>query len=331
MAKKKKKTEVVALGGNFLLQPHEEGTIEEQEARARMVCKHLLSVIRAGYNLILTHGNGPQVGNLLIRNEFARELAPPLPLDVLVAQTAGSIGYILQQEMLNQLRRNGIRKWVVTMITQVMVSAKDPAFKKPTKPIGPFFTKAEADKIKKARKTKKWKMVEDAGRGYRRVVPSPKPVKIIQRYMIRDLAEAGNVVIALGGGGIPMTKDRKKYYVGMEAVIDKDRASAVLANQVGAELFVLLNPEEKVYLNYGKKNQRPLDVITVREARKYLSDGHFPPGSMGPKIECAIKSISAGGKKVMITDPAHLEEALNGTAGTHIVRTLEKTRKKKKD
>ncbi len=278
MAKRKKKIAVVALGGNFLLQPHEEGTIEEQEARARVVCKHLLSVIRAGYNLILTHGNGPQVGNLLIRNECARELAPPLPLDVLVAQTAGSIGYILQQEMLNQLRRNGIRKWVVTMITQVMVSAKDPAFKKPTKPIGPFFTKAEADKINKTRKTRKWKMVEDAGRGYRRVVPSPKPVKIIQRYMIRDLADAGNVVIALGGGGIPMTKDRKKYYVGLEAVIDKDRASAVLADHVDAELFVLLNPEEKVCLNFGKKNQRPLDVITVREARKSSAQSStYPP------------------------------------------------------
>jgi carbamate kinase len=316
--KRNGKIALVALGGNFLLQPHEEGTIEEQETNARMVCGHLLSVIKSGYNLILSHGNGPQVGNLLIQNEASKQYAPPMPLDVLVAQTEGSIGYILQQEMLNHLRKNDIRQYVVTMITQVMVERRDPAFKNPTKPVGPFFTKEEAEKQKK---NKKWKMVEDAGRGYRRVVPSPKPVKIIQRHMIRDLAGAGNVVIALGGGGVPMGKDENDFYVGIEAVIDKDRASALLANEVGAELFILLTAVEKVYLNFGKPNQKPLDVITVREAKKFLADGHFPPGSMGPKIECAIEYINGGGAEVIITEPQHLDDALAGKTGTRIVKS----------
>jgi carbamate kinase len=316
--RKKKQVAVIALGGNVLTRAHEEGTIEEQEANANRMCGHLMSLISGGYNIVITHGNGPQVGNLLIQNDAARKHVPSLPLDVLVAETEGFMGYILQQEFLNHLRKRNIHSYVVTMITQVMVDKDDPSFKRPTKPVGPFYGREEAERIKKARK---WKMVEDSGRGWRRVVPSPKPIKIIQRYMIRDLVRAGNVVIALGGGGIPMTKDDSNNYVGMEAVVDKDRASALLAGEIGADLFVILTPEERVCLNYGKKNQRPLDVVTVKEAKKYMKEGHFPPGSMGPKMESALAYIQAGGPEVLITDPEHLEAALEGKAGTRIVRT----------
>lgn len=319
--KKKKKIALVAIGGNFLLKEGQTGTIGEQEKNARTICKYLVKVLERGYNLVITHGNGPQVGNMQMRNALAANLVPPYPLDVLVAQTCGSIGYVLQQEFLNIKRRKRIANYVVTMITQVMVNHKDPAFKNPTKPVGFFFSKSESVRMAALNK---WSMVEDAGRGWRRVVASPKPLRIIQSPMIRDLANEGHVVIALGGGGIPMTKQKGGYYIGMEAVIDKDRSSALLAREIDADLFVLLTAVPKISLNFKTTDQKDLDVATVEEMKKYMEEGHFPPGSMGPKVECAIDYISGGGGEVIITDPKHLDAALLGKAGTRIVSECKK-------
>ena len=308
---------LVAFGGNVILNSAEAGTIGEQEANSRRMCERLLTLLQRGYELVVTHGNGPQVGNLLMQNEFAREIVPTLPLDVLVAQTEGSLGYILQQELLNELRRNGIRKYVVTMITQVMVDRDDPAFANPSKPVGPFYTKEEADGLIK--KHSHWEVVEDSGRGYRRIVPSPIPKRIIQSKMIRSLVYAGNVVLALGGGGVPMTKNARDEYVGVEAVIDKDLSSSLLATDIKADLFVILTQEEKVSLNYGGPDQKPLDVLTYSKASEYMAAGHFPAGSMGPKITSALMYLASGGREVIITSPDKLGDALDGNAGTRIV------------
>ncbi len=308
---------LVAFGGNVIHQVGEAGTYDEQRDNARRMCRRLMTVLERGYELVVTHGNGPQVGNLLMQNALAREVVPDFPLDVLVAQTEGSLGYILQQELLNALRRHEMRKYVITMITQVVVDRDDPAFKAPTKPVGPFYTREEADAVKC--RFPDWRMTEDAGRGYRRIVPSPMPRRIIQRNMIRSLVYAGNVVLALGGGGVPMTKDARGDYVGVEAVIDKDLSSALLALDVKADLFVVLTGEPTVSLNYGLPNQRPLRRLTAEEARCHLADGQFPPGSMGPKIEAALAYLDGGGRQVIITSPDKLAAALDGRAGTHIV------------
>jgi carbamate kinase len=308
---------VVAFGGNVIHKTGEAGTYAEQQANARHMCRQLLTVLERGYELAVTHGNGPQVGNLLMQNELARRMVPHLPLDVLVAQTEGSLGYILQQELLNELRRHDIRKHVVTMITQVVVDRKDPAFRNPTKPVGPFYTAAAARALQQ--QFPAWHVAEDAGRGYRRIVPSPSPTRIIQSKMIRSLVYAGNVVLALGGGGVPMCKDQHNEYVGVEAVIDKDLSSALLAVDIKADLFVLLTGIERVCLNYGKPNERPLAVLTCEAARRYLEDGQFPPGSMGPKIKAALNYLEAGGREVLVTDPEHFAAALDGHTGTRVV------------
>jgi len=308
---------LVAFGGNVIHKTGEAGTYPEQKANARNMCRRLLTVIHRGYELVITHGNGPQVGNLLMQNELARAMVPDLPLDVLVAQTEGSLGYILQQELLNELRQNEIRKYVVTMITQVVVDRNDPAFQSPTKPVGPFYTADEAVTLRK--RFPHWLVTEDAGRGYRRIVPSPMPTRIIQSRMVRSLVYAGNVVLALGGGGVPMCKDEHNEFVGVEAVIDKDLSSAVLAVDIKADLFVLLTNTEKVCLNYKKPNEQKLDVLTCDQANGHLQAGQFPPGSMGPKIRAALLYLEAGGREVLITDPEHLADALDGHAGTRIV------------
>jgi len=308
---------LVAFGGNVIHKTGEAGTYPEQQANARHMCSRLLTLLERGYELVITHGNGPQVGNLLMQNALAREMVPDLPLDVLVAQTEGSLGYILQQELLNELRRHEIRKYVVTMITQVEVDRSDPAFKNPTKPVGPFYTEAEADALR--RRFPGWLVAEDAGRGYRRIVPSPTPKKIIQSKMVRSLVYAGNVVLALGGGGVPICKDERDEYTGVEAVIDKDLSSALLAVDIKADIFVLLTNTERVCLNYGAPDQRELEVLTCEEAREYLRLGHFPPGSMGPKVRAALMYLEGGGREVLITDPDHLLPALDGRAGTHVV------------
>ncbi len=234
-----------------------------------------------------------------------------------MAQTEGSLGYILQQELLNESRHNDIRKYVVTMITQVVVDRNDPAFQNPTKPVGPFYTADEAVTLRK--RFPHWQVTEDAGRGYRRIVPSPMPTRIIQSRMVRSLVYAGNVVLALGGGGVPMCKDERNEFVGVEAVIDKDLSSAVLAVDIKADLFVLLTNTEKVCLNYKKANEQKLDVLTCDQAHENLRAGQFPPGSMGPKIRAALLYLEAGGREVLITDPEHLADALDGHAGTRIV------------
>lgn len=308
---------LVAFGGNVIHKTGEAGTYREQQANARHMCGRLLTVLERGYELVITHGNGPQVGNLLMQNELARAMVPDLPLDVLVAQTEGSLGYILQQELLNELRRHDIRKYVVTMISQVVVDRNDPAFTNPTKPVGPFYTETEAAALRQ--RFPDWLVTEDSGRGYRRIVPSPTPRRIIQSKMVRSLVYAGNVVLALGGGGVPIYKDEHNEYVGVEAVVDKDLSSALLAVDVKADLFVLLTNTEKVCLNYGKPDQRQLDVLTCDEVRHYLQAGHFPPGSMGPKVRAALLYLEAGGREVLITDPTHLTAALDGQAGTRIV------------
>jgi carbamate kinase len=256
------------------------------------------------------------VGNLMVQQDLSREVIPVMPLDVLVAETEGSLGYLLQNELLNQLRAHQTGKYVVTMITQVSVDANDPAFQTPTKPVGPFYSKEEADKL--VSENPEWVIVEDAGRGYRRVVPSPQPKKIIQSDMIRSLVYSGNVVIAAGGGGSPIIKDEKDRYVGVEAVIDKDLSSAMLANDIKADLLIILTGVDKVSLNFGTADQTALNSLTYGQAKQYLSEGHFPQGSMGPKIESALQYLENGGRKAIITNAESLQDALNGKNGTHI-------------
>lgn len=308
---------LVAFGGNALLKPGQKGTINEQQAAAGEMCDHLLSIIEKGYELVVTHGNGPQVGNLLVQRDMTKDAIPEMPLDALVAQTEGSLGYVLQQELLNRLRLHRTGKYVVTLITQVLVDKEDPALLKPTKPVGPFYSKQETENL--ICEHPDWKMAEDAGRGYRRVVPSPWPKRIIQSHMIRSLVYSGNVVIALGGGGIPIVKNSDDLYSGIEAVIDKDLSSALLASDIKADLFIILTGVEKVYLNYGTKEQEGLGQMTYSQTKQYLQDGHFPAGSMEPKISAALHYLENGGRRVLITCAEHLEEALEGRTGTHIV------------
>jgi carbamate kinase len=308
---------LLAIGGNALLKPGEKGSVDEQEANANATCDLLLPLIQPRYNLVVTHGNGPQVGNILLRSEVAKETVPPMPLDVCVAESEGSMGYFMQQGLLNAIRRAGIRRYVVTLITQVMVDPEDPAFKNPTKPIGPFYTEDEA---KILMKQKRWVMKEDAKRGWRRLVASPKPHKVVQRFMIRDLANAGNVVIAVGGGGVPIMKGKHNNYEGVEAVIDKDLASANLAAVIKADMFIILTAVPYACLNYKQPNEKRLERLTAAEAEKFLKEGHFAAGSMGPKIEACINYIKAGGIEAVITDPEHLDDALKGKAGTFITR-----------
>ena len=309
---------VLALGGNSLIRKGERGSVEEQSRNAERITRHIFPLVTHGYNLVITHGNGPQVGQLLLQQEAGARQVPPMPLDVCVAYSEGSMGYLLQQALLNELRRHQMRNvYVVTMITQVLVDRNDPAFKHPTKPVGPFLSAEQARRMAKERG---WRVMEDAGRGWRRVVPSPRPLKVIQRYMIRDLARQGNIVIALGGGGIPVVKDENDDYVGVEAVIDKDLASANLAKEIHADIFAIVTEVPNVYLWYGTKRQRPLNRVTVKELRHYYNDGHFPPGSMGPKVQAVIEFLEAEDALAIITDARHIRRALELKAGTLIRR-----------
>ena len=309
---------LVAFGGNALIKEGSQGTYQQQRQAANEMCGKLLAIIEKGYDLVITHGNAPQVGNLMIQQDITKDVVPQMPLDVLVAQTEGSLGYLLQQELLNYLRAHQTGKYVVTMITQVLVDKNDPAFVELTKPVGPFYTPEQSAEITSEHPN--WKMVEDSGRGFRRVVPSPQPKRIIQSHMIRALVYAGNVVIAAGGGGIPMIKDKDDQYIGIEAVIDKDLSSAVLANNIKADMFVVLTGVNKVYLNFGKEDAQPLDMLTCSQARLYLQEGHFPAGSMGPKIAAALHYLQNGGRRVIITNAESLEDALEGKDGTHIIQ-----------
>jgi carbamate kinase len=312
----RKKIALIAFGGNALLPEKQKGLQEEQMRNAQKAAEMMVQIIKKGYELIVVHGNGPQVGNLLIQMEEASNKVPPFTLDVCDAMTEGSMGFMLEKAIINELRRNSIDKDVATVITQVVVDKDDPAFQKPTKPVGPFYPKFRAQQLMRQ---KKWTMVEDAGRGYRKVVPSPKPIDIVPKWIIRDLVMSERVVIAAGGGGIPVIINGRGLYEGVEAVIDKDYASSLLAREVGAELFIILTGIPRVYYNFGQPDQKPLSVITIDEAKKYLAEGQFPAGSMGPKIRAAIEYIEAGGKEVLITSASHLKAALINRSGTRIV------------
>lgn len=307
---------LIAFGGNAILPENQRGLQEEQMRNSQKAAELMVQIIKKGYELIVVHGNGPQVGNLLIQMEEASNKIPPFSLDVCDAMTEGSMGFMLEKAIVNELRKNSIDKDVATIVTQVVVDKDDPAFQKPTKPVGPFYPRFRAQQLARQ---KKWTMVEDAGRGYRKVVASPRPIDIVPKWVIRDLVMSGRVVIAAGGGGIPVILNSRGLYEGVEAVIDKDYAASLLAREVGADLFIILTGIPRVYHNFGKPDQKSLPVITVDEARKYLEEGQFPPGSMGPKIRAAIEYIEAGGKEVLITSASHLKAALLNRSGTRIV------------
>ncbi len=316
MAKSRKKIAVVALGGNALLLPGEKGTIQEQFANTRKSIEGIVHCIKRGFDVVITHGNGPQVGNLLLMAELSRGKVPELPLGICVADTEGAIGYMIQQALINQLQRDCMKKCVVTILTQVVVDKEDIAFQNPTKPIGSFFSKEEARAFSKE---KGWTMVEDSNRGYRRVVASPYPLKIVEEESIKRLLESGEIVIAVGGGGIPVTIGEDGSLEGADVVIDKDLASYVLARDIQANYLFMLTGVEKVYLNFGKPNQKPLDTITIEEAERYMKEGHFPKGSMQPKIEAAINFLKEGGETVFITAIDMVKDSIIGKTGTRII------------
>ncbi|MCD6545288.1 MAG: carbamate kinase [Thermotogae bacterium] len=310
-------TIIVAIGGNALQKPGEKPTAENMLKNLEMTSEYLVDLLSENFNLVITHGNGPQVGNLLLQQEFAKNIIPPFPIDINDAQTQGSIGYMISQSIRNVLIKKGKKKSVCAVVTQIVVDPNDPAFQNPTKPVGPFYKKEEAERLFKE---KKWKMMEDAGRGYRRVVPSPIPLDIIEIEAIKTLVESGVVVIAAGGGGIPVFKANDGTLKGVEAVIDKDRASSLLGKLLNADLLLILTAVEKVYLNFGKPNQREIDQFSTVEAKKYLDEGHFPKGSMGPKIEAAIDFVEATGRECIITSMEKVKIALKGKTGTKIVK-----------
>ena len=311
-----KKIAVVALGGNALLRGNEIGTIQQQEKNTYETFIHLLTLLRDGYELVITHGNGPQVGNIMLRNEagYKEYKIPQMPLDICVADSQGGIGYMIERQVKNILHQNKIRKNVVTVITQVLVDKNDPAFTEPTKPVGRFYLKEEADLLAKSGG---FIFKEDPRkRGWRRVVPSPEPVDILNKKIIRDLVNRGNIVIAAGGGGVPVYREEKKNLVGVEAVIDKDLASSLLATEINADAFFILTDVPNVYLNFHKPNQIKLEKLTVSQAEEYLNAGEFADGSMGPKILSAIQFVKNGGKETIITESTQLS---NPDCGTRIV------------
>ena len=310
------KIALVAFGGNAMLPEDQKGLQSEQMRNAARAAELLVHIVQKGYELIVVHGNGPQVGNLLIQMEAAADKIPPYSLDVCDAMTEGSMGFMLERALINELRRRSVDKEVASLVTQVVVDKDDPAFAKPTKPVGPFYSKSRGQELARE---KKWSMVEDAGRGYRKVVPSPKPIDVVNNRIIRELVEAGRIVIAAGGGGIPVIINANGLFEGVEAVIDKDYAASLLAREVKADLFIILTAIERVFIDFGKPSQREAPVLTVDEARKHLADGQFPPGSMGPKIRAAVEYIEAGGREVLITKDSHLKAALINRSGTRIV------------
>jgi len=312
-----RKRAVIAIGGNSLITDKQHRTVEDQYNAAGETAKHIANLIRDDWNVVISHGNGPQVGFILRRSELAASELHEVPLDVCGADTQGAIGYALQQNLHNNFLRLGIKQSVVTVVTQVEVDPDDPAFAAPSKPIGSFM---DADQAASRRDNDGWEVVEDAGRGWRRVVPSPQPKRIVEADAIKELLDDRYTVIAVGGGGIPVVADENGYLSGIAAVIDKDFASAMLAREIGAEYFFISTSIEKVALNFGKPNQQWLDRITLSEAKRYLAEGiHFAPGSMAPKMEAAINFLEWGGKQAIISDPKNMERALAGETGTHIV------------
>ncbi|MBN1964055.1 MAG: carbamate kinase [Anaerolineae bacterium] len=308
------RTAVVAVGGNALITAKDKVAVQYQWDAVRETCEHIANMIQQGWNVVVTHGNGPQVGFILRRNELAAYEVHTTPLDIIGADTQGSIGYMLQQALDNSLRDLGLNRTVVTVVTQVVVEKDDPAFQHPEKGIGGFMDEAKAREFEQ----EGWTVAEDAGRGWRRLIASPQPIHIIEQDVIRSLTEQGVIVVAVGGGGIPVFRNEKGELRGANAVIDKDRASGLLANLIKADLLLISTAVEKVAINFNQPDERWLDRMTLAEAKQYLAEGHFKPGSMLPKIEAVIDFLEKGGPKALITDPPNIVRALNGETGTWI-------------
>jgi len=310
------KTVVIALGGNAITREYEEGDIGQQFANTRRSLLGVVELIKRGCCVVITHGNGPQVGNALIRVEESRHLVPPLPLGVIVAVLEGGMGYMIEQCLRNKLNERGIRKPIATILTQVYVNPDDPSFLNPTKFVGPFFKK---EQVKELEKTRGWVVKEDPGRGYRRVVPSPKPIAIVEKTTIKQLVDSGVIVVAAGGGGIPVYEEASGWLEGVDGVIDKDLASAVLARDVGASELIILTGVDHVALNFNKPDSKDLKRVSVSELETYMNQDQFPSGSMRPKIQAAINFIRAGGQKVFITSIDNALDAIENESGTVIV------------
>ena len=306
---------VVAFGGNASYPPSIRGSAEEQLQLMQQACRHLAAIMRSGYRLLVTHGNGPVVGNILFRMARSAKELPPMPMDICVAHSQGGMGYMLQQTLGNVLRDEGMNTAVASVLTQVEVDPKDAAFAHPTKPVGRFFAAEEAERLEREHG---WRFAEDAGRGFRRVVPSPAPMRILEIEAIRALLSANVLPIAVGGGGIPVTRRADGSYKGASAVIDKDHTSALLAAEVGAETLLMLTGVERVALDFGTPRERALDRLSAAEAERHLNEGQFPPGSMGPKIAAAIRYLRRGGKRVIVTSLGRAHSALLGEGGTAI-------------
>jgi carbamate kinase len=310
------KTVVIAIGGNSLIKDAQHMSVPDQYAAVVETARHITDLLERRFRVVITHGNGPQVGFILLRSEHSRGILHEVPLDSIVADTQGALGYQIQQALENEFRRRGLRKSVASVVTQTLVDRADPAFAKPSKPIGQFYSRAEAED---RMRVEKWAMVEDAGRGWRRVVASPEPVRIIEAEVVKHLVRDGYVVVAAGGGGIPVVADERGLLSGVAAVIDKDLASAVLAEAISADLLVISTAVEKVCLNYGKPTEHALEVMTIAEAKRYMAEGHFQPGSMLPKIQACVRFLEKGGREALVTCPAVLPAALEGKTGTRLV------------
>lgn len=309
------KVAVVAVGGNSLIKDSHHQTVPDQYAAAFETSTHIARMVEQGWEIVLTHGNGPQVGFILLRSDLARNVLHQVPLDYCGADTQGAIGYAFQQALGNIFLKRKITKKVTTVVTQVVVDPDDPAFKNPSKPIGPFYTQEEAQE---RQEKEGWSVMEDAGRGWRRVVPSPVPREIVEVEAIKALLKDGFLVIAVGGGGIPVIRKENGFLEGVSAVIDKDHASSLLASSLLADLFLISTAVDQVCLNFGKPDQKSVSRMTLQEARQFLQEGHFKKGSMLPKIQAIIRYLEAGGKEALITSPEKIEEALAGKTGTRI-------------
>ncbi|MDD1769484.1 MAG: carbamate kinase [Methanomassiliicoccales archaeon] len=307
---------LVALGGNAILKHTERGTAEEQIRNIRVTSKRLAEIVREGNSITVTHGNGPQVGDILLRNEFSKSILPPMPIDVCGAESQGMIGYFLQQTLHNELAERGLAIPVATILTQTIVDEDDPAFSNPSKPIGPFYTALEASKMREERG---WEVMNDSGRGWRRAVPSPMPVSIVEAEGIKELVEAGCLVIACGGGGVPVVRTRSGELRGVEAVVDKDHSAAILAKMIGADTLLILTDVEGAFSDYGKRGQQLIPRMTVVEAKEMVADGTFAGGSMRPKVESAVQFLEQGGKRAIITCLECALAGLGGKRGTTIV------------
>lgn len=312
-------TAVIALGGNAILKPGQRGTIYEQFANVRSAMEPIVRILRYGHKVVLTHGNGPQVGALLLQNEAARKVVPPMPLGILVAQSEGMLGYTLQQCLTNALQRAGLPAKAVSVITQVTVDPDDPELKRPTKPVGPHFTREQVEQLQKEFERYGYKVKEEPGKGWRVVVPSPDPKSVVEADVIRTLLDSGYVVIASGGGGMPVIEREHWGFDGLEAVIDKDLASERLATQLRADLLLILTAERAAFLHYGKPEQEALGRVTAGELQRYHEQGHFPEGSMGPKVRACLRFVEHGGRRAAIGSLENAWAVFTGESGTQVV------------